>query len=67
MELVDHTSQSTLNFLHNFIPNTPTVTHIDLLPSLTDATEPMQQRRTLTLLQKTLKVLGDLIELKYRT
>ena len=62
MDLVDHTAQSTLNFLHSFIPNTLTATHIDLLPSPTDTTEPMQQRRTLK--QKLLKVLGDLIELK---
>ena len=40
LDLVDITNESTLNLPHNFLPNTPTAAHVDLLSSLISHTEP---------------------------
>ena len=40
LDFSDITAESAFDFLHDFIPSTPTVIHNDLLPSPTNHTEP---------------------------
>ena len=46
LDLVDITNESTLNYSHNFLPNTPTATHVDLLSSPMSYTKPTANRPT---------------------
>ena len=39
LDLVDITNESTLNLSHNFLPNTPSATHVELLSSPISHTE----------------------------
>ena len=67
LDLVDITTEFTLNFSHDFLPNTRTAAHADLLSLPTSHPEPTPNGLKpdfVALLQKLLKVFGDFSELK---
>ena len=68
LDLTDITNESTLNLPDNFLPNTPSAAHVELLSSPINYTEQnlllMDRPRTFILSKKLLKLLGDLKVLK---
>ena len=68
LDLTDITNESTLNLPDNFLPNTPSAAHVELLSSPINHTEQnlllMDRPRTFILSKKLLKLLGDLKVLK---